>query len=260
MKALLSNRTKAHMAYVLFMLVTLLTHLNVLPMLVCTFIEDPAEQNLWTYCFISLIIFFVLLCGYGLLLGTRPNKPTRIALSLLIALLVVELLKNVGLYFIIRYDLPYQSYYVAIAIEILTSICLIYPYNLICRNNAIDQRDVTWFHIYIIFLFMSIACEIFFLFLVLFDLDNVAQTFWYETGMFKMFYYTMLLLMLIAIWRFTHCAAFTGTDEQKNLAKFSYLPSARFVVAVIVGLLLITTTSFLITYYVPYLLSIELSF
>jgi hypothetical protein len=46
------------------------------------------------------------------------------------------------------------------------------------------------------------------------------------------------VLTSIAFWRFTHCAAFTGTEEQKEPEEENYKPIARYVVAAAVTLAL----------------------
>lgn len=125
-----------------------------------------------------------------------------------------------------------------------------------------DKRDISWINIYIIGnLISALFCIDFALKWAVGNYSEIIQAhlgktvFWNSTGSYNIFSYCFMVLMLIAHWRFAHCAAFTGTDEQRTPAEENYKPIARYVVAALVALTLGGGIFFLLYHYAEPLLN-----
>lgn len=255
------NNTKAHIAGVLLILSTLITYLYH-PLMVLIKPFDSIEQfYLWGYCIVPIGTFLLALLSYALLLGTKPNKPTRIALYLLMVCWLVSTMTQMYVFLDYVYEIPTWFGYISL-LDRLLCVCSVYIYGLIYRNNDMDKRDISWINIYII---GNLIGVLFFIdFALKWAVGNYSEiiqahlgktVFWNSTGSYNIFSYCLMVLMLIAHWRFAHCAAFTGTDEQRTPAEENYKPIARYVVAALVALTLGGGIFFLLYHYAEPLLN-----
>lgn len=255
------NNTKAHIAGVLLILTTLISYLS-LPLMVLIKPFQSIEQiYLFNNCIVPIGKFLLALLSYALLLGTKPNKPTRIALYLLMVCWLVSTMCIMVSYLDYEYEIPTWLGYIGF-LELLCFVCSVYIYCLIYRNNDMDKRDISWINIYII---GNLISALFFIDFVLKGaVENYSAimrahfgefVFWYSTGSYNIFCFCFMVLMLIAHWRFAHCAAFTGTDEQRTPAEENYKPIARYVVAALVALTLGGGIFFLLYHYAEPLLN-----
>ena len=256
------NNTKAHIVGVLLILTTLSSYLYHPLMVLIKPFQSIEQFYLWGYCIVPIGTFLLALLSYALLLGTKPNKPTRIALYLLMVYWLVSTMCTMVSYLDYEYEIPTWLGYRGF-LELLLNVCSVYIYCLIYRNNDMDKRDISWINIYII---SNLSGALFFICNVLNDVavGNYSEiihahfgdfVFWSSTGSFKIFRYCFMVLMLIAHWRFAHCAAFTGTDEQRTPAEENYKPIARYVVAALVALTLGSGVLFLLYHYAEPLLT-----
>lgn len=255
MKTFLSTPTKAHIAGVLLIIISLINYLYFPLIVQIKPFHSIEEVYLWSYCIKPIATLFLALISYVLLLQTKPNKPTRVALYILIGWWMVTTTYYISYYFAEVHETPVLIYAIARCLDVLFCMCSVYTYGLICRNNDMDKRDITWINIYII---ANILSAIYYIFNQISGFGHyytVIQTFfdnyvlWYQTGSYKIFLYSLMVLILIAHWRFAHCAAFTGTDEQKTPLQENYKPIGRYVVAVLVTLALGAGISFLLLHF-----------
>lgn len=254
------NNTKAHIAGVLLILTALVSYLYFPLMVLIKPFHSDEQVYLWTYCIVPISTFLLALLSYALLLGTKPNKPTRIALYLLmVCWLVSEMLIMVSFLDYV-YEIRIPTWLGGV-LELLLCVCSVYIYCLIYRNNDMDKRDISWINIYII---SNLIGPLFFICYRFSDICGYQDicnrffgdfVFWNSTGSYKIFSYCFMVFMLIAHWRFAHCAAFTGTDEQRTLAEENYKPIARYVVAALVALTLGSGIFFLLYHYAEPLLN-----
>ena len=255
------NNTKAHIAGVLFILTTLISYLYH-PLMVLIKPFDSIEQfYLWGYCIVPIGTFLLALLSYALLLGTKPNKPTRIALYLLMVCWLVSTMLIMVSFLDYVYEIRIPTWLGGV-LELLLCVCSVYIYCLIYRNNDMDKRDISWINIYIIGNLIGVLFSIdFALKWAVGNYSEIIQAhlgktvFWNSTGSYNIFSYCFMVLMLIAHWRFAHCAAFTGTDEQRTPAEENYKPIARYVVAALVALTLGSGIFFLLYHYAEPLLN-----
>lgn len=252
------NNTKAHIAGVLLILTTLSGCLYHPLMVLIKPFQSIEQFYLCTDCIVPIGTFLLALLSYAFLLGTKPNKPTRIALYLLMVCWLVSTMSIMVSFF--DYVIPAWFGYI---LELLCFVCSIYIYCLIYRNNDMDKRDISWINIYII---SNLISALFFICNLLnyWEVGNYSEiirahfggfVFWSSTGSYNIFCYCFMVLMLIAHWRFAHCAAFTGTDEQRTPAEENYKPIARYVVAALVALTLGGGVLFLLYHYAEPLLN-----
>ena len=255
------NNTKAHITGVLLILTTLISYLY-FPLMVLIKPFDSIEQfYLWGYCIVPIGTFLLALLSYALLLGTKPNKPTRIALYLLMVYWLVSTMTQMYVFLDYVYEIPTWFGYISL-LDRLLCVCSVYIYGLIYRNNDMDKRDISWINIYIIGNLIGVLFSIdFALKWAVGNYSEIIQAhlgktvFWNSTGSYNIFSYCFMVLMLIAHWRFAHCAAFTGTDEQRTPAEENYKPIARYVVAALVALTLGGGIFFLLYHYAEPLLN-----
>ena len=260
MKTLPSTHTKATIAGVLLIATALINYLyHPLVTLIKPF-SDIESVYLWGYFIKPIVVLLLALIGYVILLQTKPNKPTRVALYILMASWVISIISTLCIYFMRVPEMPEVVYVIVFYFDVLVSVCSIYPYGLIYRNNDVDRCDISWINIYIFGNIGGVLIYIFSLIHGFCDYYTVSDSFFgeyivfNETALFKIFNYCFMVLMLITHWRFTHCAAFTGTDEQKTPAQENYKPITRYVVAVLVALALGTGIFFLLLHFADPLL------
>lgn len=254
------NNTKAHIAGVLLILTTLSGYLYHPLMVLIKPFQSLEQFYLWGYCIVPIGMFLLALLSYALLLGTKPNKPTRIALYLLMVCWLVSTMIRMYIFLDYVYEIPTWLGYISF-LELLLYVCSVYIYCLIYRNNDMDKRDISWINIYIISNLIGPLFFICFRFSDICGYQDICNrffgdfVFWNSTGSYEMFSYCLMVLMLIAHWRFAHCAAFTGTDEQRTPAEENYKPIARYVVAALVALTLGSGIFFLLYHYAEPLLN-----
>lgn len=262
MNTLQSKKNMAHAAGVLLIIVSLTNYLYwPLTGMIKPF-HSVEQVYLWT-CFILPISKNLLgIISLGLLMLTKPNKPTRLALYIILLDWVVGATTDVSYYFAhctqdISHLLHDISYYISFALCVFA----FYPYSLICRNNDMDKRDITWINLYIIGNIMSALFFITRMIGMYSDYIAVNVGFfgdyiqWNNTALYNIFKYSSMVLILVAHWRYTHSAAFLGDYRQRTPEHESYKPIGRYVVATVVSLALGTGIFFLAYHYAGPLLT-----
>ena len=255
------NNTKAHIVGVLLILTTLSSYLYHPLMVLIKPFQSIEQFYQWGYCIVPIGTFLLALLSSALLLGTKPNKPTRIALYLLMVYWLGATMTQMYVFLDYVYEIPAWFGYISF-LDRLLCVCSVYIYCLIYRNNDMDKRDISWINIYIIGNLIGVLFSIdFALKWAVGNYSEIIQAhlgktvFWNSTGSYNIFSYCFMVLMLIAHWRFAHCAAFTGTDEQRTPAEENYKPIARYVVAALVALTLGSGVLFLLYHYAEPLLN-----
>jgi formate hydrogenlyase subunit 3/multisubunit Na+/H+ antiporter MnhD subunit len=98
-----------------------------------------------------------------------------------------------------------------------------------------NKHDIAWSNFLII---RQMCIVLLYCNYALISLISNTDLLWQDNILYRIFVYIFLVLTSIAFWRFTHCAAFTGTEEQKEPEEENYKPIARYVVAAAVTLAL----------------------
>lgn len=251
---------KAHVAGVLFIL-TLVT--NVLYPVITGITKFPTLEMfyLWSFGIRPIFVCVLAIMGYVLLLQNTSNKPTRIAIFVLIGCWIVSSLNIIFQGLMMNHLI---SSYISLSVTVFSRILWLasfYSYCLIYRNNVINKKDISWINILIL---NDIETALDFLANVISTICgymDVCKDFfgeyvvWTSNISFVIFKYCFLVLVGIAHWHFTHCAAFTGTDEQKTPAQECYTPITKYWVGVLVTVVLGSIIFFLMSYFAEPLLN-----
>ena len=262
MNTLQAKKNMAHAAGVLLIIVSLTNYLY-WPLIGMIKPFHSIEQvNLWTYFILPISKNLLGIISLGLLMLTKPNKPTRLAIYIILLDWVVGAITDVSYYFAYcTHDISYLLHDIPYYISFALCVFAFYPYSLICRNNDMDKRDITWINLYLIGNIMSALFFIIRMIGIYCDYFTVNEAFfgehihWSNTALYNIFKYGFMVLILVAHWRYTHSAAFLGDYRQRTPEHESYKPIGRYVVATVVSLALGTGIFFLAYHYAGPLLT-----
>ena len=262
MNTLQAKKNMAHAAGVLLIIVSLINFLYWPLMVMIKPFHSIEQVNLWTDVILPISKSLLGIISLGLLMLTQPNKPTRLALYIILLDWVAGATTQVGHYFAhYTHDIPYLLYNISYYISFALCVFAFYPYSLICRNNDMDKRDITWINIYLIGNIMSALFFIIRMIGIYSGYIAVNDAFfgeyihWSDTALYNIFKYGFMVLILVAHWRYTHSAAFLGDYRQRTPEHESYKPIGRYVVATVVSLALGTGIFFLAYHYAGPLLT-----
>jgi hypothetical protein len=226
------NIKRAHAAAVLLILAELINNMYFSIMVWLKQDWEIIQQGVVIESMVLLLLFAI---SFILLFQTQPNKPTRIALYILMIRELFIPLNIMCDYLVDVYNWPGLVFAISHYLFLALSLGAVYPFSLIYRNNDMNKHDIAWSNfliirqMYIVLLYCNYA---------LISLISNTDLLWQDNILYRIFVYIFLVLTSIAFWRFTHCAAFTGTEEQKEPEEENYKPIARYVVAAAVTLAL----------------------
>ena len=226
------NIKRAHAAAVLLILAELIDHLYYRIMVWLNQDLEIIRQGVVIEAIVLLLLFAI---SFILLFQTQPNKPTRIALYILMIRALFIPLDIMCNYLVDVYNLPELVFSIPYYLFLVLNLGAFYPFSLIYRNNDMNKHDIAWSN----FLIIRQICVVL-LYCNYYTLVSYANTdlFWQTNISYRIFVHIFIVLTSIAFWRFTHCAAFTGTEEQKEPEEENYKPIARYVVAAAITLAL----------------------
>ncbi len=227
------NIKRAHAAAVLLILAELINNMYFEIMVWLKQDLEIIQQGVIIKSMVLLLLFAI---SFILLFQTQPNKPTRIALYILMIrelFIPLNIMRN---YLIDVYNWPELVFSISHYLFLALSLGAVYPFSFIYRNNDMNKHDIAWSNFLIIrqICIVLLFCSNY----ALISLISNTDLFWQDNISYRIFIYIFLVLTSIAFWRFTHCAAFTGTEEQKSPEEENYKPIARYVVAAVVTLAL----------------------
>jgi hypothetical protein len=226
------NIKRAHAAAVLLILAELINNLYFSIMVWLKQDWEIIQQGVVIESMVLLLLFAI---SFILLFQTQPNKPTRIALYILMIRELFIPLNIMCDYLVDVYNWPGLVFAISHYLFLALSLGAVYPFSLIYRNNDMNKHDIAWSNFLII---RQMCIVLLYCNYALISLISNTDLLWQDNILYRIFVYIFLVLTSIAFWRFTHCAAFTGTEEQKEPEEENYKPIARYVVAAAVTLAL----------------------
>jgi hypothetical protein len=226
------NIKRAHAAAVLLILAELIDNMYFSIMVWLKQDWEIIQQGVVIESMVLLLLFAI---SFILLFQTQPNKPTRIALYILMIRELFIPLNIMRDYLVDVYNWPGLVFSISHYLFLALSLGAVYPFSLIYRNNDMNKHDIAWSNFLII---RQMCIVLLYCNYALISLISNTDLLWQDNILYRIFVYIFLVLTSIAFWRFTHCAAFTGTEEQKEPEEENYKPIARYVVAAAVTLAL----------------------
>lgn len=226
------NIKRAHAAAVLLILAELINNMYFAIMVWLKQDWEIIQQGVVIESMVLLLLFAI---SFILLFQTQPNKPTRIALYILMIRELFIPLNIMCDYLVDVYNWPGLVFAISHYLFLALSLGAVYPFSLIYRNNDMNKHDIAWSNFLII---QQMCIVLLYCNYALISLISNTDLLWQDNILYRIFVYIFIVLTSIAFWRFTHCAAFTGTEEQKEPEEENYKPIARYVVAAAVTLAL----------------------
>jgi hypothetical protein len=226
------NIKRAHAAAVLLILAELIDNMYFSIMVWLKQDWEIIQQGVIIESMVLLLLFAI---SFILLFQTQPNKPTRIALYILMIRELFIPLNIMRDYLVDVYNWPGLVFAISHYLFLALSLGAVYPFSLIYRNNDMNKHDIAWSNFLII---RQMCIVLLYCNYALISLISNTDLLWQDNILYRIFVCIFLVLTSIAFWRFTHCAAFTGTEEQKEPEEENYKPIARYEVAAAVTLAL----------------------
>ncbi len=182
---------------------------------------------------------FLGIIAYTLLMKQAANKPTRVAMITTIATNAVCIILNMvgSVLNTADVDMPVVvSTILACIYRIIPAIVTFYAVMLVLQNNVLEQPVKSWIVLLAVLATYNTALMV----------VSMTPVYWHSMTILR---WPILILQLIAWWKFARCSAFAGADELQYDATANYSLLNRYVAGYLIAALLLTVSLYFVFAY-----------